>query len=173
MAIITIKNVSIEKQQKGKGSWEVAEVIYADESNKISTKKIMSFANPSVFAAFKDAQAGDKYEVTLAKNDAGYWNFTSAAKSDGTSSSPTQTSPGNPAPRQGSVNNYQRDFETKEERAVKQRLIVRQSSLSVAVSALGAGAKSPVNVDELLSLAERLTDWVFTEPTFSPEELAE
>lgn len=169
MAIITIKHVGIEKQQKGKGSWEVAEVIYSDDSGKTSTKKIMSFANPQVFEALKTAQAGDKYEVTLAKNDAGYWNFTSAAKSDGTSNPTSQASAGNPAPRQGAVNSFQRDFETKEERAIRQRLIVRQSSLSAAVSILGAGAKSPVSADEAISLAERLTDWVFTEPSFTED----
>jgi hypothetical protein len=167
MAIITIKHVGIEKQTKGKGSWEVAEVIYSDERGQTSTKKIMSFANPQVFAAFKDANPGDKYDVQLSKNDAGYWNFTSAAKSDGTSSTAPQTSQGNPPPRAGGqVNSFQRDFETKEERAIRQRLIVRQSSLSAAVSSLGAGPKSPVNPDEVLALADRFTDWVFTEPSF-------
>lgn len=169
MAIITIKHVGIEKQTKGKGSWEVAEVIYSDERGQTSTKKIMSFANPQVFAAFKDANPGDKYDVQLSKNDAGYWNFTSAAKSDGTSSSAPQTSQGSaPQARGTTVNNYSggRDFETKEERAIKQRLIVRQSSLSVASAALGAGPGKPVSLDELEKAAERLTEWVFAEPDF-------
>jgi hypothetical protein len=166
--LITIKHVDVQTQTKGKGSWQVAEVIYSDERGQTRTQKLMSFTNPQVFAAVSKAQGGDKFDVQVTKNDAGYNQWASATHSDGTSSSAPQTSQGAPAARGTTVNNYSggRDFETKEERAIRQRLIVRQSSLSAASSVLGAGAKSPVNPDEVLALADRFTDWVFAEPNF-------
>src|SRR5690606_20290363 len=53
-----------------------------------------------------------------------------------------------------------RDFESKEERTIKQRLIVRQSSVAQAVAILSVGAKS-VNVDDVKKLAEDLTAFVY------------
>jgi hypothetical protein len=48
--------------------------------------------------------------------------------------------------------------ETAEERAVKQRLIVRQSSLKEAVSLVVAGK---ADYDSLQSLAETFAEWVY------------
>lgn len=50
------------------------------------------------------------------------------------------------------------NYETKEERAARQRLIVRQSSLSSAIEVYKGADNS---IDEILSIADKFTDWVF------------
>ena len=56
------------------------------------------------------------------------------------------------------------NYETKEERAARQELIVRQSSLSNAVAILSVGAKTLAKND-VLDLATDLSNWVFNKTT--------
>jgi hypothetical protein len=65
----------------------------------------------------------------------------------------SQSKAATPAPRS--------NYETPEERAQRQVLIVRQSSLSSAVAMLTAGAKTPPKVEDVLALASRLEGFVF------------
>lgn len=57
-----------------------------------------------------------------------------------------------------------RDFESKEERAERQRLIVRQSCLAQAVATLSVGVKSPPTVADVLSTADQYVAWVTDAP---------
>jgi hypothetical protein len=52
-------------------------------------------------------------------------------------------------------------YETPEERAQRQVLIVRQSSVSSAIAVLGAGAKAPLKLEEVLTTAQAIADFVF------------
>ena len=62
-----------------------------------------------------------------------------------------------------------RTFETPEERAVRQRLIVRQSSLSNAIDLLTVGAKTAPTVDQVKEVAESFVDFVFEKKTGTQE----
>lgn len=53
------------------------------------------------------------------------------------------------------------DYETKEERAIKQRLIVRQSSLTTALTFFELVGNKKVTEGEVMSLADQFTDFVF------------
>jgi len=140
-----------QKQSKAGKAYTELEVIYKDDSGKASTKKIMSFMNPAVFKAVQGAKGGDKIAVTTQKDDNGYWQWT------GIGGNVTTTSP---APSTTPATKVTSNYESKEERAIKQRYIVRQSSLSNAVDILSVGAKS-LDKNAVLELASELEEWVF------------
>ena len=136
-------------------SYQSIEVTYKGADGKVGNKKLMSFSNPNVFKALSTMNKGDQVDVVTTKDDAGYWQWTGI--NDGTSSAPAQTSSSTtPTATRVTGSNY----ETADERAARQRLIVRQSSLSAAVSILTVGAKT-VDKEVVKNLAQELTDWVF------------
>jgi hypothetical protein len=135
-------------------SYQSIEVTYKGNDGKVSSKKLMSFSNPNVFKTISGLGKGATIDVVTTKDDAGYWQWTGI--NDGSSPAPAQATTGTPATTRVTGSNY----ETAEERAARQRLIVRQSSLSAAVSILTVGAKA-VDKESVKSLAQELTDWVF------------
>lgn len=153
-----IEVVSVEREDKpssnGKGTYGVLTVTYRS-NGKIAEKKLMSFTNPTVFKHFEKAAKGDQVDVTSVKNDkTGYWDWTAIGSGD----APAATSSGAALPARSGGN-----YETKEERAAKQKYIVKQSSLSAAVSLLTVGAKTPPEVDAVIALADKFVDYVFEE----------
>lgn len=164
MTTIQIVNVEITQRQgtAGKKGYEQAEVVYKQEYNgktDVKNKKIMSFVNPAVFATLKDAKTGEVYEVTQVK-EGDFWQWTAITKAD--ASKPAQQA--SSAPKPSSNGGFNRDFETKEERAQRQALIVRQSSLGHAVSLLTVGAKTPPDVKLVKALADDLVAYVYNVP---------
>lgn len=153
--IITVLNVSTpEKVVKGKATYYTIEVAYKNEKGQTQGKKLMSFSVPSVYEALKEAQGGETWDITVEKQGE-YWNWVGAKKSDG-ASKPTNSTSTQSTGRSGG------SYETAEERAARQRLIVRQSSLSAAVATLTVGAKS-VDKEAVKALAEEYNSWVFEE----------
>jgi hypothetical protein len=166
MSTIQIVNVEITSRAgaAGKKGYEQAEVVYKQEYNgkqDVKTKKIMSFANPAVFAAIKAAKTGEVYEVTQVK-EGEFWQWTNIVAASAAPAAQA-AAPSNTKPAAQS-NTYGRDFETATERAEKQRLIVRQSSLSNAVALLTTGAKTPPNVNDVKKLADELVAYVYNAP---------
>ena len=154
-----VKVVSVNRKdvpnKNGKGTYGKLTVAYRDDKGKLSEKSILSFTNPAMFKAFERAEAGAEINVKSEKVG-DYWNWT-AILTEGETSSPQQA-PANNATRVTGSN-----YETKEERALKQRYIVKQSSLSAAVSILTVGAKTPPEVDAVIALADKFVDYVFEE----------
>lgn len=128
---------------------------------KIEGKKIMPFQNPDVHANLQKATMGQVFEVTTVK-EGEYWqwsNVQEVAKGGNmepqtSSAASGYVSKGTPSPKS--------TYETPEERAARQRLIVRQSCLSNAVETLKVDKKG-VDPTEALKLAERYVGWVFGE----------
>lgn len=154
--VITHVDVSTPAGKK----YQVAETIFK-MNGETKTKKIMSFANPAVFNTLKDAMSGEEYSITQEKDGNGYWQWTSITKGGSVSETATAAQAA-PARKESSYTG--RDFETKEERAERQRLIVRQSCLAQAVATLSAGVKSPPTVADVLSTAEQYVAWVTDAP---------
>ena len=151
--LVKIINVDVEQQTAKNGrAYEIAEVLYEADGKK-QTKKIMSFSNPGVFKTLKDSKKGDTYEVSLQKDDKGYWQWT--GMNAGGTVSADKPSSGSPTSQ-----NTNRSFETKDERDARQRLIVRQSSLAQAIEYYKLQKETPNHMD-VLSLADDFTDWVF------------
>lgn len=137
---IEIVNVNIEKVR----TWQVANVVYKGFNGENKTFKLVSFSNPATFAVLKDAQAGETYEVTTSKNDKDYTVWTSATKV-ATSNVATAAAVGKTA--------WVPD-------ADRQRLIVKQSSLSNAVALIARDGRPPV-VQEILDVADQFVAYVY------------
>ena len=148
---ITIKVVSVEIENKGK--YKVAEVFYKDiGQNKSSSKKLMSFVHKQVYETVSACQGGETFEVTLEKDDKGYWQWT-AINEPGAAPATTAV-----ASKSGTAS-PKSTYETAEERAKRQVMIVRQSSLATAVAALKT-EKNVVSPEELISFAKELESYV-------------
>lgn len=150
---VTIKNVNVEWNGEGRKKWgkAVVEYSYNGEARK---QNVMSFTNPDVFKKVQELE-GQTVEVELTKNDKGFneWKSVSAG-----SPSATVSTTGSATATRVSGSNY----ETKEERAARQVLIVKQSSLSSAVATLSPGAKTALDPKTVIALAQEYADWVFS-----------
>ena len=135
-------------------SYQSIEVTYKDEQDQVKNKKIMSFSNPSVFNHLKNLTKGDQVNLRTEKDAAGYWQWI-GIEGDKTVATETKTTPQAGGRVTGS------NYETTEERAARQVLIVRQSSLSSAVELLGPGK----SVEEVLAVAKQFEDYVFAKST--------
>lgn len=147
---IQILSVTVNTVPTAKGSYQVAEVAYKDEAGKVSGKKVMSFSNQKVFDALKIAQAGEVYTVASEKDAKGYWQWTSISKGADTSVKPQATS--NPSPKS--------NYETPEERAQRQVYIIRQSSLTNAVSLLAATGDKKATPETVIAIAKQFEAYV-------------
>jgi hypothetical protein len=135
-------------------SYQSLEVTYKDDQGQVKNKKIMSFSNPSVFNHIKGLTKGDQINLRTEKDAAGYWQWI-GIEGDKAVATETKTTTQTGGRVTGS------NYETKEERAARQVLIVRQSSLSSAVELLGPGK----SVEEVLEVAKQFEDYVFAKST--------
>jgi hypothetical protein len=170
---ITILSVTIATVPTAKGSYQVADVAYKNNTfqGKVEGKKVMSFgATANGFKALSTAQPGETYEVEVVKNDKGYNDWVSLQKAGaiggGAVNTPAMSVSG---ARPGSSPTPRSTYETPEERAAKQVFIVRQSSLATAERMLSVGAKAPVKVDDIISAAQKLEAYVFAKPKLGGE----
>lgn len=131
----------------------MANVGYANERGEDKTFKLTSFSNPQVFATISKAQSGEQYDISTGKNDKDFVVWTSA-----------QLATSKPAATPSSAPNaYKSNYASEEERAIQQRLIVRQSSLSNALKYVEV-TTSNAETDEVLVIAETFASWVFKKP---------
>ena len=153
---IQIQDVSrSDATGKNGKSYGILQVAYRSDG-KLQEKKLMSFSNPQVFKHIEGLSKGDVVNVRTEKDGNGYWQW--AAIESESSSPPTKT--GAISTQAGAVRVTGSTYETPEERAIKQKYIVRQSSLTTALGILSVGAKS-LDKQQVLSLAEELEQWVF------------
>lgn len=155
--LIQIVTTSVETKPTAKGSYQQLEVVFKNLTyqGKVESKKIMSFgANAEAFKVLSAAQAGSQFDVTVTKNAAGYNDWTAVVPYVGGAAAPG-------APAKATSNASPRStYETPEERAQRQVLIVRQSSLSAAVATLSVGAKS-LKPEDVMAVARQYEDYVF------------
>lgn len=156
---IEIVDVVREEKPSSNGKTYGQLTVTYRSNGKIAEKKLMSFTNPNVFKHFEKAQKGDNVDVTSVKNEkTGFWDWIAIGKGDANVAQQTSSAP--QATRVTGSN-----YETKEERAIKQRYIIRQSSLANAISALAIGAKSSPKSGEIIELAKQLEEYVFSQPS--------
>jgi hypothetical protein len=134
-------------------SYQSIEVTYKNEQGQVANKKLMSFSNPSVFNYIKELTKGTQVNVTTTKDANGYWQWTGIG-GDGSVATP-ESKPATGGRVTGS------NYETKEERAARQILIVRQSSLSSAVALVSATSTEPTTTDNVINIAKKFEEYVF------------
>lgn len=157
---IQIIATSVETKPTAKGSYQQLEVTYKNLSyqGKVEAKKIMSFgANAAAFNLLSKAVSGSTWEVSVVKNAQGYNDWPTVVASGETSPSAAPEGLSTPKAQMGQTRST---YETPEERAQRQVLIVRQSSLSAAVATLSVGAKS-VKPAEAVAVAKQYENYVF------------
>lgn len=142
---------------EGRKKWGKAQVEYT-YNGEARKQNVMSFTNPDVFKKVQELE-GQAVEVELTKNEKGYNEWKSIqVQSAGSASSGGS---GSPAASATTTRVSGSNYETKEERAARQVLIVKQSSLSTAAEILSVGAKTPPAKESVTELAQYFTDWVF------------
>jgi hypothetical protein len=130
---------------KKEGKYFVLPIKYDDKGKEFS-RKVMSFVAGDAYKVLKDSKVGEFYNVTIEKDDNGYWQWPKVEKVEGGTVAETK------------VGTVRSTYETPQERALKQIYIVRQSSIANAITLAGVGEN---NVENILDIARRLEAWVF------------
>lgn len=146
--IVVKANSGIESVKKGTRSYKTLAITY-EKDGKEETKKLVDFNNKDAFEAATALSPGQVARVTIEKQG-DYWQWT-AVEVLGSADVAAKAAP---AGRTSST------YETAEERAKKQVYIVRQSSISNALSyyAMVGGKVKP---DVVLALASEFEEYVF------------
>lgn len=170
---ITFVEQNSEIIRTGKTPYTKMKIIYESEAGQKKTYQLVSFANPAIFAAMQKANLGDKFDVTVGTNDKGYDTWTAISAVSAAAAAPKQGVPGTSSA--SSTVGRTSTYETPEERALKQRLIVRQSSLGYAIQSLTPGSKASLKTEEVFAVAEEYASFVYQEPlldlTGTPNDL--
>jgi len=137
-------------QREAKYQW--FELVYQSDGKSQKPKKIMSFNDE--FKTLNGAQPGDTFDVKLEKDDNGYWQWNNVEKVEAGSPEPVAASGST-----GRAGNW----ETPEERARRQVLIVRQSCIAQAVAWLRGKEPSEgtdFSTEDVQLVAEEFETWV-------------
>lgn len=156
---VKIVEVNIEQVKNGKNQYSKAEVIHM-VNGQARTQKIMSFSNPAIFKQVQSMKSGEEYDVTVTKNDQGFNQWAAierASDADGTLDLAPAEKPSKASPAVRST------YETPEERAQRQLMIVRQSSISNALVYLKdtVATDATYSTDDVLSTAQTFVDFVY------------
>jgi len=158
---ITVIDVGTPNTHTAKNgrSYQSMEVTYKGDNGQVSSKKLMSFSNPDVFNQAKSWEKGTAVNINAQKDDNGYWQWIGIL-ADGEQAPASTVAQGSATVKPAGTNRVTgSNYETKEERADRQIMIVRQSSLSNAVATLTThGTKLSAN--DVINLAKTYEAWV-------------
>jgi hypothetical protein len=161
--IITVVKVEAPQPVPGK-KYQTMELNYKDSYGNVKGKKLLSFSAPLVFNTLKGSKKDDCFEVT--EDDTQYKNWTEIKKADAPAQEASQ-SLGGKSPTQAFAQNANDRYETKEERAARQVMICRQSSLAQAVATLKTEKAVP-DTSQVLKVAQEYLEWVTGETSTDP-----
>lgn len=160
--VISVKTNTQIKKKQGGGTYNGYQLVFRNEAGEIKTieKAMQSLTyTPSVADTLNNLKEDETFNGTMEKED-GFWNVKTLSKGDFVGdAAPTESAkketytPRSPAVGGKVVGST---YETPEERKLKQRLIVRQSSLNQAMIYFASG-----DISDALELAEKLEAWVY------------
>tara|TARA_R110000787_G_scaffold72550_3_gene161733 strand:- start:236 stop:808 length:573 start_codon:yes stop_codon:yes gene_type:complete len=161
--VVDVSSLNTHAAKNGR-TYQSIEIMYKNDQGQAQSKKLMSFANPGVFKAAQEWQKGDVVHVSTEKDANGYWQWTAVGDAEtttdnrgGDTAAAPQAKASAPTTRVTGSN-----YETKEERAARQVMIVRQSSLSNAVATLALERNEPstASANDVISLAKLYEGYV-------------
>lgn len=167
--VIEVINVAATVVPTAKGSYSKLDVTYKNKSfqDKVESKPIMDFAAKEAYKALKDAKFGDVFFITRVKNDKGFWDWTKVSTDEqpqmvGNPITPSKPTTSTPTPRS--------TYETAEERAARQIMIVRQSSISSAIAMYQHKSLEKVNMSTefILGVAKEFEAYVMSKEEKNP-----
>lgn len=156
---IHVLSVNINHIPNAKGGYDMAEIAYKDvKDGKVNGKKIMSFVDKGLFESVKGLVSGSQYDVEMLKEPGRdgkeYWQWKKITPTTGAPVA-NDTKTGYAAPKS--------TYETPEERKLKQEFIIRQSSISSAISLLKTEKNTP-SKEEVVAVASFFVDFVYNKP---------
>lgn len=151
-------SITEEKKPGAKQGYQKAVVIYT-YNGEPRKQTVVSFSNPAIFKQVQELSQGQEIEVDVVKNAGGFNEWKNITVGNAGASSGTATTPQNASTTRVTGSNY----ESREERAGRQVLIVKQSSLSAAAATLAVGRKTEIKPEEVIAVAEQYKDWVFAQ----------
>jgi len=147
-------NATITKAQGG--TYKGAEIVFKDANGKVQTKNIhengLKYA-PAVKNGLESLEPGDNFTVEMEKKD-DFWTWISIKKGIEQEEKQKTTT-------QQSTTTKSTSWETAEERAARQKFIVRQSSLTNAIAFLVSQGRTHVTEEGVLEIATTFYNWVF------------
>lgn len=160
--VVDVSSLNTHSAKNGR-QYQSIEVMYKNDQGQAQSKKLMSFANPAVFKSAQTWAKGDVIHVSTEKDSNGYWQWTSVGDAENV----TDTRNDDAAPAQAQTSPTKTrvtgsNYETKDERAARQIMIVRQSSLSNAVATLAIEG-SNASANDVISLAKLYESYVLSE----------
>lgn len=156
--VVISVNLSQSIKKAAGGTYEGWELVYRTDDNQVKTvaKPVQGLKfNPGLAEGLRNLKPGDPFVMVMEKNGQ-YWEVKEVSKGSPKAPEPSghvAAPSGTPATGRAST------YETAEERAKKQVFIIRQSSLSNAVSYFSLGKKA-VTVEEVLDVAQAFEDFV-------------
>lgn len=151
---------SVKVKKQGGGQYDAWELAYRSTENEVKTlvKPVQSLRfNPSLKISLEQLIPGDDFTALLEKNPNGFFDVKSVEKGikemvDSPKGSSTAAEAASPA-RSGRITGS--NYETAEERAKRQVVIVRQSTINAAIEALQMmKLEAPANQADVLELAK-------------------
>lgn len=163
MQIEIIAVVTEAKKNSRGGIYNEAVITFKNKSfqDKIETKKLLDFASKDVYSTISQAKFGEVYEIIRTKDEQGYWQWTGIGGTEQVIPAQPQ---GNPMTKTAAVT-PKSTYETAEERAVRQVMIVRQSSIANAIALLAANGGKKNTTDEVIVIAKQFEDYVLGKET--------
>ncbi len=169
----TLEIIKVETPEvvpTSKGSYRKVSVAFRDQAGKVGGKQFMSFNDEKIFAQVLTLEAGSKYTVVQEKKEnektkQSYWYWTEISTAGDVAIGP-EVSSGSTATRPQSSGGRVTgsNYETPEERKIKQRYIVRQSAITAALKMTEIN-KGKVNLEDLFENAETIVNFVYEKQT--------
>lgn len=164
MPQIEIIKSSIGERQGPKGPYKAVETVYKVDG-KVKTINVFQF-NKAVYPVLSAAQSGDLFDVQFVQNDKGFWEIQTIMSAGKKEPGTTEASPAATSPTGRSSN-----WETSEERAARQVMIVKQSQLTNAIAYLNLVGNKKATGQEVIGIAREFVDYVLgTDTKFVTEE---
>lgn len=159
--VIEVLSTNVTTHPTAKGSYQMCELAYKNKSygDKVEGKKIMSFAEKTAFETLKNATTGQVFTIGRQKDEKGYWKWTEISQGTGNTAA-TNMETTTTTPISSPQKTPKSTYETPEERAARQVMIVRQSSISSAVALAAANNKTKVTPEEVIETAKLFESYV-------------
>ena len=138
-------------RQSDKGKWKQVVVSYENENGEIKKQTLVSFGDgKSAYDAFAngDFGVGDDVEFEMKKNG-NYWNVVGVEQATGMNKSTKPKAEG--APKAGRSG----DWETSEERRLRNLTICRQNALTAAVNFVTRETAQDLDTKTVLDIADK------------------
>ena len=155
---IKVINVEVTDVKTDKGGYKKAEVTYKDGNGKTVTKFLTSFGDQKEAFTVLVSNKKGVFDVKVEQKGQ-YWNWTKVVPvtdedfEELAQAAPAAKSTGNATPRS--------TYETPEERAEKQKYIIRQSMVNAAINLLTLQGNKKTNAYEVMDIATIFEKFVY------------